>query len=294
MKELNFNLPLGYSVNGVYTRAIKLLKGNAVSEEVFTKKLAERPNTWIGNVISVATKSIGDVPVGEAVRADYLKTGSVVIPLVVKQMPLADANTMLLEIHRRVWKAVMPKQQIVCKFCAKSLMINVDLDKVVLDEFNLAKLEGDPEFNAIEVNLPTGLNMTMWLTENKKTDELSDLMGVTFNKLIFRVPTLGDAIKNEAHASKSVDFWRRIALDCLVGIQQVSEDGKVLKEFPTEKFAWLGLKLFNHFDSDDLQAIREELRDELPVMPFAYYDLCPCDFQREIPVTIEASGFFSE
>lgn len=291
MKDLKFDLLVGYKVKGNYTKSIELLRSNSIAEEVFTRKLAEKPFTWIANVISIATKSIGSELVGEAVRDEYLKSGSVTIPSIVKQMPLTDANMLLLEIHRRVWESKLPKQQIVCKFCTKGLVTDIDLDQVQAP----AEALNFPQTETLFTDLDYGVDLTKWIIENKQDKEggLSDLKDINFNRLIFRIPTLGDGIKNEDHASRSIDLWRRIAADCLIGIQSV-EDDKIVAEFPTEKIPWLGLKFFTYFDSSDLKKIRFTLREELPTMPFSYMGECPCDFKRTIPFAMEASGFFSE
>ncbi len=36
--ELNFDLPIGLTVNGEYCRNVELLRSNGIAEEVFTKK----------------------------------------------------------------------------------------------------------------------------------------------------------------------------------------------------------------------------------------------------------------
>jgi len=299
MKELSFKLPIGLFVENNYTRDITLLKSNSIAEEVFTSKTPEKPHTWIANVISVATESIGGVPIGASVREHYLKTKNINIPKTVKDIALADANSLLLEIHRRVWQSIIPNQEIVCKFCAKKLPATIDLDRVEMTEKSKSILAGEPKFTALEVRLSDddAIDFTSWiesLKDSNKDAELSYIKGVKFNSIIFRVPTIGDAMKHERIANKSIDFWRKISLDCITEIRRVSSDGSVTDAFPMDKFIWVSLDFFTLCSIEALREIRRCMREELPTYPFNYKDECPCDMRREIPYTMEASSFFSE
>lgn len=300
MTEMKLDLLIGFEIAGKYTRDVELLSSNFVAEEVFTKKLASKPYTYIGNVISVATKCIGDVEIGRSVREEYVETKTVTIPPVVRMLPLSDANSLLLEIHRRCWQNLIPKQTILCKFCAKDLIADIDLDRVELSQENKDILEGNREFKSILCELPVGFTLNE-MVDSIKTEsgrkEMEQYKDVSFNRLVFRIPTLDDAIKNEQYASVNIDFWRRIAVDCLIEIQSVKgkgDDADVMDIFPREKNMWLGLNLFKYLDSRDLRQIRTSLIEELPTMPFVYEDDCPCDQQRRIPFAMNASAFFSE
>lgn len=294
--ELHFDVPVGYVVDGEYTRSIELLKTNGIAEEVFSKKLAEKPYTWIANVIAVAVGKIGNVNVGSVVRDNYRKTGSVEIPKVLLNMPLADANTLLVEIHRRVWQNLIPRQEIMCKYCVKTMHADIDLSRIVMDERNqkIMDAQGDNPYEFIVADLEDGFTVNDWLNEMKKMEELGSLKDKVFNQLVFRIPTLGDAIRNErTSVTDNVKFWRKMAFDALVFIRAV-KDGQVIDEFPTEQKIFLGNKLFdNYLYTADLRIVRDAIRDDLPTFPFYYTDICPCDSQREIPYAMEASSFFS-
>ena len=126
-------------------------------------------------------------------------------------------------------------------------------------------------------------------------DEYAGLTETEFNRFVFRVPLLEDAIRHERYFSDSIGFWRRIAMDCLLAVQRVDENGEVLDTLPKEFHTWYGLKIFNEYLSGkDLRNIRNELIEYLPTLPFAYYEPCGCDEQREIPMVMEVSNFFSE
>ena len=116
MEGLYFELPIGLRVNGETHKNVELLKTNGVAEKIFTKKIAEKPFTWQGNIVSAAVKSIGTIEIGSAVRKQYLEDGSVTIPQAVLNLPLAEINTLLVEIHRRVWVSFITKQEVICKY----------------------------------------------------------------------------------------------------------------------------------------------------------------------------------
>lgn len=294
--QLSLTLPLGVKINGQHERAVELLKTTGVAEEVFLKKNSEKPYTWIGNAISIAVASIGSTMIGSAVREGYSKSGVVEIPYAIKQLPLAEANTLLVEIHRRVWQNLIPKQQIICKFCTKQLVVDIDLNRIEMTDEQKEKLSNPESIEYIVVDLEDGVDLTSWIKEIKKDEIYADCVDKTFNRLIFRLPTLGDAIRNEKWStSDNVKFWRIMAMDCLVGIELVDEKGSKVTDIPSETFVWMGLKLFEKFLSqNDLRKVRTGMREEVPTLPFDYKETCPCDRQREIPMAMEASSFFSE
>ena len=83
-------------------------------------------------------------------------------------------------------------------------------------------------------------------------------------------------------------------MDCLISIQHVV-DGQVVDTLPTEFHTYYGMRMFNeYFTGRDLRSIRSMLTEYLPTLPFAYYEPCGCDEQRDIPMTMEVSNFFSE
>lgn len=295
MDGLFFDLPVGLRINGEVHKEVELLKTNGVAEKIFVKRLSEKPFTWQGNIVSAAVKKIGNIEIGADVRKKYLEDGSVTIPFAVLKLPLAEVNTLLVEIHRRVWVSFVPKQEIICKYCGKKLIADIDLDKI--DYLPEAKEKIDNtlyDYEHIVVDLKDGF-IPPALSKITEKEEYAGLTETEFNRFVFRVPLLEDAIRHERYFSDSVGFWRRIAMDCLLSVERVDGDGNVLDTLPREFHTWYGLKIFNEYLSGkDLRAIRNALIDYLPTLPFAYYEPCGCDEQREIPMVMEASNFFSE
>jgi len=300
MKDLNVTLNVGYNVLGEYTKDVQLLRSNAITEEIATRKLSEKPYTWIAYVLSVFCAKIGKAEIAEGVRKTYLDTGDVVIPDVIKKIPLADANTLLLEIHRRSWQNLIPKQKIICRTCSKSLIADVDLDKIRLSAEQQKVADSITEVHGLTVDLTAPLIFDDYIKSitklNPEDRTLDVYKGVSYNTLQFNVVTLGDCIRNEAHVGRNVEFWRYVALSCLAGVQETdsTKDDSFISEFPMHYIKGMGLKFFHLFDGVDLKKIRTCLIEELPTMPFGYEDECPCDLKKTIPYVMEATNFFSE
>lgn len=294
MEGLFFELPVGFRINNEVHKDVELLKTNGVAEKIFLKKIAEKPFTWQGNVVSAAVKRIGNVEIGSEVRKKYLEDGSVTIPTAVLKLPLAEINTLMVEIHRRVWVSFIPKQEVICKYCGKKLLVDIDLDKIDYLPEVKESMENITDYEHIVIDLEGGFTPPSLgkLTEKEQYIGITD---TEYNRFIFRVPLLEDAIRQEKYYSDSIGFWRRIAMDCLQAIQKVDENDNVIDTLPVEFHTWYGLKIFNEYlTGKDLRLIRNGIIEYLPTLPFAYYEPCGCDEQREIPMVMEASSFFSE
>ena len=290
--SLNFELPVGLKIDGDYKKDVELVDANGVAEKVILRKLQDKPYTWQGNVISVVTKSIGNVEISSEARKSFMMDGAVTIPDAVTKLTLADVNTLLVEIHRRVWQSFIPKQEVICKYCGKKLVMDIDLNKIEYDEHAQELIELAPDYDNIIVDLPRGLK----IPASKLTDkpEYAGITDITFNRFVFRPPLLSDAIRHEKHFSDSVAFWRMVALDCLQEVKSV-EDGVEVETLPNEFKVWYNLKIFNEMIvRQDLHQVRKALLEYLPTLPFVYYEVCGCDQNQNIPVTMDASSFFSE
>ena len=294
MDGLFFELPVGLRMNGEVHKDVELLKTNGVAEKIFTKKIAEKPFTWQGNIVSAAVKRIGSIEIGAEVRKKYLEDGSVTIPHAVMKLPLAEINTLLVEIHRRVWLSFIPKQEIICKYCGKKLIADIDLDKIDYLPETKERMAEFMDYEHIVIDLKDGF-IPPTIPKLTDKDEYRGLTDIEFNRFVFRVPLLEDAIRHEKYFSDSIGFWRRIAMDCLLSVECVDKNGNVVDTLPQEFHTWYGLKIFNEYLSGkDLREIRNALIEYLPTLPFAYYESCGCDNQMEIPMVMEASNFFSE
>lgn len=296
----SFELAVGIRGGAEVLRDVELLKGNGVTEKIFLKKLPEKPYSWIGSVLAVAIRSLGQELIGQEARKEYLTEGVITLPTVLKKMPLADANSCLLEIHRRLWQNLVPRQQCLCKFCGGSFIMDVDLNRIEMSDENKAfseAIRNNPDKLVLCADLPDGLEFVPF--QKTATDGIfknAEFEGL-YNRLVYRVPTLEDAIRNEKFASDEVVFWRRVAFDCLQRIEQVSNPGRDNEEvtlvLPHDMNTALGIRLYDQtLSGRDLKAVRTALREKLPVLPFGYEETCP-KCERETPIAMEATNFFS-
>lgn len=297
MKYLNFELKFGVEVDEDVHTKVALLKTNGVAEKVFTDKFPEKPYTWMAHVISVATASIGDVKIGVNARKEYVDTGSIhTLSPAVTNLCLQEVNSLTIEIHRRVWRNLLPEQEVLCKHCGAKSLMTIDLSKIDYTEKDMEKFyELTAKGNrTLTVDLPEGLDYSspkIYGTEELKNPHID---GLSFNRFYYRIPTLQDCMNNERHSSDSIKFWRQIAFDCFIKAESVDEEGAVLGELSKQDVQIFGMTLYNEtLYKDDLKAIRETLRECVPTLPFYYEDTCP-NCKRDTPVNMEPSNFFSE
>ena len=284
-------LQVGFSHNGNYIRDIEFLPSNGVAETIFTEKIPEKPYTWISKVITIATKSLGDIQVGQTARMEYAKTGGITVPPIVKEITLAEANTVLLEIHRTVWENLIKDQEVICKYCGHKFRMDIDLDNVQFSDEDKERLASQDEWSTLTVNLKTPFIFESIGARDKIFPEFD---GREFNSLVFRIPLLGDALKQEKYFTNTIQFWRRIAMDCLVEVNYINDAGVVEESLPKEAIAMMGLTLFNQkLSAGDLKEVRNVLREGVPVIMFWYEEQCT-SCKRMTPVTVEASNFFGD
>jgi hypothetical protein len=287
--SLSFELDVPIMVGDVPVKEITLLRSNGASEKLFIEKLPEKPYTWIAYAIAASIKELGGISIASPSRLEYLKDGVITLPPQIANIPLAVANTLLIEIHKRIWKQVVKDQECLCKYCSSKAIVDIDLNRITYSNENLEILSEGRDFNKLSVSLPCGWDFYAPDLPNGTKNPLAEYNGLIFNQFTFKAPTLGMAIANEKYAQDNVVFWRRMAFDALLTV----EDSMGI-DLPKQAYQVLGLKLYNEIlYSEDLLAIRTLLRDSIPTLPFFYLETCPT-CRRETPVTLEGNGFFSD
>jgi len=288
---LSFDLKIGTKVAGGDPQtSVSLLEVNGVAEEVFLKRLPDRPYTWMGQVLSVGIDRIGNTVIGSPAREDYLKNANIAFAPEILSLPIAEVNTLLVEIHRRVWKHEIRNQECTCKYCGNTLFVDIDLNRLEYSAESLEKLGEKEDPFTVVVDLPRGWKFSAPKLGNGQGESpFVQYDGLVFDRFTFRVPTLAVAIKNEKQRDQ-VKFWRAVAYDCLVEVVCTDQDIVL----PKEAYMMLGLKLYNQIlTGPDLGAIREALRECLPVLPLAYEETCP-HCSHNTPVIMEQTSFFGE
>ena len=285
----SFLIPLEHA--GKTHKELTLLKVNGLAEKIFAERLPEKPYSWMGGIISSGIAEIGGITIGSIARSSFSKNGVVTIPDIILNLPMAEANTLLIEIHRRIWKQELKNQECLCKYCGRKMIVDLDLAKIKLTEASEKILSEKEDFTFLTCDLPDG-----WLYESPFLPNgqpvYPDSHNQLFNRFVFRVPTLKDAIRHEQHATDSITFWRLIAFDCLVQVTNQETGAELQISAATS----LGQKLYEEIlVGEDLQAIREILRDSLPTLPMWYEETCPNTACRRLtPLVMEQSSFYSE
>jgi hypothetical protein len=290
---LNVELKIGYTFNETPINHVTLMEINGVAEKIFSEKHSGKPYTYMGYILCGGIKSLADkFMVAEKSRKDHFKSGSITIPPVILAMPLCEVNNLLVEIHRKLWKSEYKNQETVCKYCGKLGLVDVDLDKIKLSEEAEEKLQEKESWARLVVTLKKGFNYVAPKLPNGADSPFSHYSGV-YNTITLKLPKLSDMIRHEDYADDEVTFWQKVSLDCITGVEEVSEDGEVIRELPKECWVPMGVKIYEYILREDAAKIREAIRDEVPTLPFYYLDKCPCPQKRMIPISMEGNNFFS-
>jgi len=287
-KSLNFSLPYPMNIDGVDVIDLSLSPANGAVEKIIVGKKPDNPYTWICEVISVCLKEINGTPISAPCRAEYAKTGELTIPSKVRQIPLSVASIIIVEIHMRLWKDRVENQSGGCMNCGKLFTFDFDLSKIEMSKDNVDMLEKMTQFRTLECELPNGFEYSSPTLPNQ-VKAYPEFDGKIYNKFIFRVPTIGDAMNNEKENGDQVMYWRRIAFDCLLSVE--NDKGEVLA---TNCWREMGLRLYNsEMSSKDLIAIRKTLRESMPTLWFFHDETCPhCN--RNTKVALEGNAVFSD
>lgn len=287
--EGKFILPIGLNLDGKIIRELPMAATGGDAEKVFTgAPSSENLYTWFGEIISVAVSDIG----GEPIASDFiknLKDNKRIISKTVRQLPMHDVGSLLLQIQRECWDDKIEKQKLGCQSCGKEFEDDIDLMRIPVPETDASTAY----LSEYTVRLPR----TYKVTVAEFGEGFKDFDGLEYNQLRFRVPILEDAIRHQKVSEDEVLFWKNIAFDTLVGFELVDESrakGKV-KVVATQEFATRrGKLLFDRdFNSKTLKTIRKEMQTSLPSAKFYYEDTCPCPRRKTIPYFVNVANFFS-
>lgn len=279
MDNRKFYLPIGYKYNGTNIIDIDIAETGGEAEKVYTKKPSQtNVYSWFAKVISVSSERIAD----KAVSEDFIKSKDEEIPEIVKQIPLIDAGTLLIQVQRECWEDKISEQEIKCRNCGTRLVAEVDLNKIEIP--NSDNSEREP-MEYYEVKLPRTYTISTDIEQLKEYD------GLKFNYLRFRVATLGDAIKHEKVSKDEVLFWRNIAFDTLTGLFYKGDDG-VVDEVPNRYISLRGKQLFTKdFNTKTLRDVRKGMQTTLPSAKYFYNEECP-ECGQETPFFASVGHFF--
>lgn len=298
MQTFTVSLPIGAEHRqqpGTLLKEVELLEIDATCEEAFTRRKPDSPYTWMGEILTLAISKFGDAQIAAKARRRYAKGEPVDVHPLIDTIPVADVNTLLVEIHRKTWQRFISNQECLCKYCGSHFVRDIDLDKLTMSEENAEKLE-DPEFNPFEITVALNQPITFDSPKvgNSDIPAFPEVDGLDITTFVFRMPTLKDARKHEKVVSNEVKFWRAIAQECLSGIKSENPDTGDSVDFPAQAVEGLRRKIFLSLSrtSNDTKKVRDALRN-LPTLPFSYREECP-DCFRLTPIAMEGNAFFAD
>lgn len=254
-EEAQFILPIGFKIDGREIKELPIAETKSFAEKIYTKKPKQgKAHTWFAEVISASVESID----GVNIASDFEKSKE--IPSLVKQIPFLDAGSLVLQIQKNCWEPIISDQVIRCSNCGTRLTVDIELDKIEI-----------PTTDKVVTEFSVKLTQPHYI--NTGIELLSEFEGIAYNKLHFRVPTLGDAIRHEGIAKDEIEFWKRLAFDCLIGLSYVDNgtEEPISNKYKTAR----GMKVFDSdLNTKQLKELRKGLQLTLPSMKTYYEEEC--------------------
>lgn len=245
-------------------RTLKIGQLKEINNDDYRK---EHPVKWLARTLTIILETIGNESCSMIGR-DF--------PDVIKNLSLIDVSYLLVAGHVHNLGSDIRGLRVNCG-CQRNqeISLDIDLNNIELPEDCPAP---DAEFlveliNGVEINLP---NM-----------EDLGLKGKIWKYMNFRMPTLGDMLKNEKYFSPSAksDFGERIIGSCLTSVE--SEDGTQLPDNLRKMF---GDKLISDMTARDMQAVSREFNKFPTHRLFCEASCTWCD--KDISTPVEPNFLF--
>lgn len=274
-----FYLPIGFKHNGKDITELPIANTGGDAEKIFTKKpSASKLHTWFAQVIAVAVSEIN----GVTIASEFIKQEDKnKIPAEILLIPFIDAGTLMMQIQRECWEDMMKNQRLTCVNCGEKLDAEIDLKKIAI-----------PINETGKAILDYTVKLTKTYTINTGIDIMAQYEGFKFNRVKFRVATLGDGINHQEVLKDEVTFWRELAFDTIIGLSYIDEAGEetVVPDGYIEK---RGKVFFTRdMDSKSLKEIRKGMQETMPSAKYFYEEDCPI-CSKTTPFFASVSNFFS-
>lgn len=245
-------------------KTLKIAQLKEINNDDYRK---DNPIRWLGKTLCILLESIE----GEScamVGRDF--------PEVIKKLSLIDVSYVLIAGHTYNLGSEIKGLKITCN-CDRRQEIGVELDlqNLITEEDYPTP---DEEFL---VTLPHGVTLSL---PNLEDVNLKDKV---WKHLTFRMPVLGDMLKNEKHFSPSAksEFGEKIIAACLTSCE--SEDGTQL---PPQFIKMFGDKLIIEMTARDMQAVSREFNKFPTHRIFCETNCTYCD--RELSTPVEPNFLF--
>lgn len=276
--ERKFILSVGFVQDGNPILDFPIAMTGSEAEKIFTKRPSStKLHTWFGQVLATSIESINGVPIASLFNNSKNQED---IPALVKEIPFIDVGNLLIQVQRHCWEDVIKGQKLQCSKCGASLTADIDLNRI--------------EVPACEQPI------TEQIVKLSKTYEtiadveiMKPFEGFEFNRMKFRVATLGDAIKHEKIVKDELQFWQNIAFDTLLELYHEDEDTGKIVTVPEGYITRRGKQMFRKdFDTIALREIRASLQKDLPSAKYYYEEDCP-ECGEPTPFFANVTNFFT-
>lgn len=275
-------------------QSVSLMKCGGVTEQIRTNTGygEDHPLQWLGRIICSFVERIGDSPIYSEFKASEFRR----LPPAILKAPMVDVDYLVVLGHMFTYGPLLklPGEH-KCTKCGKK-NVDVELDLTNLEHKD-SEVENTEEFWA---QLPNGFFHP--LPNNPDPNASMEYMGIQWNRYFFRVPTLGDAIKHEAHFNQAtlIEFNMRVARDCLLRVERWEKDSDQppdgeqvyvkTQEMEKKHIAAVGQRLFSTLEGPDRNVIRA-LFNKLPRVDMTMkYECRGCG--RDVPIDVNYGHFF--
>lgn len=265
---LTTELPIGLKIKGDTKKVFSV--NDLLVEDL--KQINDRqyksdhPMVWLGKTIGKVIKEIDGTPISAIARTEKG------VPEAVRKLTLVDVSYLLVSGHVYNLGPDLPNFKANCPACGSHVAFDVNLIET-LELPDTESLEPDSTFT---VELLNGFEF-----KEKNAKDLG-LEGLVFTEYEFRLPTLGDAIRNERYynATSESTFSERVMASCLVSVRtsdRVEMEEKIMQMLNANLITKLSLR--------DMKKIGTEYTEIAPSFSLTSETMCKkCGRGVEVPI----------
>lgn len=265
---LTTELPIGLKIKGDIKKVFSV--NDLLVEDL--KQINDRqyksdhPMVWLGKTIGKVIHEIEGQPISAMARVE----GGVPEPI--RKLTLVDVSYLLVSGHVHNLGSDLPNFKANCPACGNHVSFEVDLVQT-LELPDTESLEPETTFT---VDLINGFEF-----KEKNAKDIG-LDGLVFTQYELRLPTLGDAIRNEKHynATSSSTFSERVMADCIINVR--TEDGVEMED---SIIKMLSYNLISKLSLRDMKKIGSEYTEIAPSFSLSSETTCKkCGRGVEVPI----------
>ena len=277
-------LPIGFTYQGEDITSFDVnLVGGFMERIIHNEAMRhEKPQTWTASVLSGLLNTLGS----QNVSYEFEESSGKKIPEIVKHIPMQDAATILVVGHAETFGSVLKRQPVQCsnRRCNALNYIDIDLESLKI-----------PDNKGVIGSLTVTLNRGWQRRIDKNLAGQKELgwEDKVFKVMTFKIPTIGDALRNEKMYSPTriLDFQVKLVNDNLTSFKTL-EDGF---QIPQDMFESMiaGNMFFadrGGLIADDRILVRDAING-LPQIDMLVETQCG-DCQTTIKTALDYASFF--